>query len=137
MAGGLVDLGERIVAAGVEQQDAHLARHRRQCVENVIETHRLQRNVGFPLRIDVDRHQEILAVDLQAVAGVEDEGNGIGTLLRHLGGEVPDLGPQFGLRQIGRGFYVYFATMPVKLLRRCALLVACDLQRGEWKMLFA
>jgi hypothetical protein len=37
------------------------------------------------------------------VARVEYEGNGIGALLRHLGCEVSDLGPQFGLRQIGGG----------------------------------
>ena len=102
-AGGLVDVGERIVAAGIEQQDAGLARHRGQRVQDVVETHRLQRNVGFALRIDVDRHQKILAVDLQAVARIEHQRDGIGAFRRHLGREVADLGAQFVLRQIGGG----------------------------------
>ena len=41
----------------IEQQDAHLARRRGQRIQHVVEPHRLDRNIGFPLRIDVDRKQ--------------------------------------------------------------------------------
>jgi hypothetical protein len=100
---GLADVRERIVAAGIEQQDAGLARHRGQRVQDVVEAHRLQRNIGFPFRIDVDRHQKILAVDLQPVARIEHQRDGIGAFRRHPGREVADLGAQLVLRQIGGG----------------------------------
>ena len=99
----VLSVRERIVAAGVEHQDAHLARHRRQRVQDVVEAHRLDRNVGFPLRIDVDRNQKILAVDLQAVAGVKHQRHGIGALGRDLAGEFADRLPHLALRKIGRG----------------------------------
>lgn len=72
-------------------------------VFRVVEAYRLQGNVGLPLRVDIDRHQKILAVDLQAVAGVKHQRDGVGTFRRHLRCEIADLGAHLGLRQIGRG----------------------------------
>jgi hypothetical protein len=100
---GLADVRERIVAAGIEQQDAGLARHRSQRVQDVVEPHRLQRNVGFALRIDVDRHQKILAVDLQPVARIEHQRDGIGAFRGHPRGEVAHSGAQLVLREIRSG----------------------------------
>ena len=96
-AASVVDLGERIVAAGVEQQEAHLARHRGQRIEDVVDAHRLHRNVGFTLHIDIDRHQKILAVDLQAVTGVKDHRDGIRTPGGDLAGEFADFLPHLVL----------------------------------------
>ena len=92
-----VEFGERIVTAGIEQQEAHLARHRGQRIEDVVDAHRLHRNVGFTLHIDIDRHQKILAVDLQAVTGVKDHRDGIRTPGGDLAGEFADFLPHLVL----------------------------------------
>ena len=50
--------------------------------------------------------EEILAVDLQAMARIEHQRNGIGALRRHLGRELADLLAHLVLRQIGRAGHV-------------------------------
>jgi len=58
----------------------------------------LNGNIGFTLHIDVDGNEVILAVDLQAVAGIKHQGNGIGTLGCQLPREFADLLAQLVLR---------------------------------------
>ena len=60
-------------------------------VEDIVQPHRLQRNVGFPPGVDIDRHQIVLAIDLQAVAGIEHQRDCVRAFRRDLGGEVADL----------------------------------------------
>ena len=74
---------QRIVAAGVEDDDRrlalavdlHLAQHE-------FELHRLELEVALALELGVDRHQVVLRADLQPVPGVEEQRDvGIGELV--------------------------------------------------------
>ena len=63
---------ERIVAAGVEQQDADLL-GLRHLAEEELERQRLIDQVALPLELGVGRQQVVLVVDLDAMAGIEDQ----------------------------------------------------------------
>jgi len=76
--------------------------NRSQRVHEIAEPNGLQWNIGFALRVDIDRHQVILAVDLQPVAGIEYQCDRIRTARGHLGGEIADGLAHVVLRQIGR-----------------------------------
>ena len=101
-AGGLVDRREWIVAAGVQDDDAGFARNRGQRIHEVGEPHGLQRHVGFPLDPRVDRNEEVLAVDLQAMAGIEHERDGVRALIRDRLGEIGDRPAHVALGEVGR-----------------------------------
>lgn len=64
--------GKRIVAAGIEKDDAgrrvphHLFQHQ-------FQLHRLEIEIGFGAELGVDWSEEIAAVDLEAVAGIVKE----------------------------------------------------------------
>src|SRR5216683_2132459 len=99
---GLVDRRERIVAAGIQDHDAGLARNRGQRVHHVGEPRRLERHVGFALDLRIDRHEEVLAVDLQAVAGIEHQRNGVRSFLGDHAREIADRPAHVALGEIGR-----------------------------------
>ena len=91
-------------------EDAHPGWQRPQCVHEIVKPDGLQRNVGFAFRIDVDRHEIILAVDLQPVAGIEYQRHRVGSAASDLGGEFADRLAHVVLRQIGSRGYVEAGT---------------------------
>ncbi|MEY9118514.1 hypothetical protein ABIE86_007246 [Bradyrhizobium diazoefficiens] len=94
--------GNGLVAAGVEHEDARPRRQRAERVEQVVQPHALERNVGFALGIEIDRHQIVLAVDLKPVAGVEHQRDGVGAAGADLAGEIRDRRAHLVLREVGR-----------------------------------
>ena len=100
---GAAERGERIVAAGIQHEDARPRRQSAERVEHVVQPHALQRNVGLALGIEIHGNEIVLAVDLQAVAGIEHQGDRIGAAGTDLAGEVRDRRPHLVLRQIGGG----------------------------------
>ena len=65
-------LGERVVAAGVEEDDVGLAAAL-QLLHDARQRHQRQVDLGLELDHGVDRHQIVLAVHLQPVAGIEEQ----------------------------------------------------------------
>ena len=64
---------ERVVAAGVEDDELQLA-GRRHAGQHPVERHGLVLHVGGALQLGIDGNQVVAAVDLDAVAGVVDHG---------------------------------------------------------------
>ena len=90
MSGRLLDRRERIVAAGVEDDDARGARHRFQRLHQIGERKGVVRYIVFLLDAGIDRDQKVFAVDLQAVARIEHQRDVVGTLARHARCKVLD-----------------------------------------------
>ena len=66
-------VAERIVAAGIEQQQIDLGARLLQFVENSGEPDALQEHVAIIHRIGIDRHQIVQPVGLDAMAGVIEQ----------------------------------------------------------------
>ena len=65
-------LHERVVAAGIEEHQAGLGLLLHD-VEDVVDRHRLEPQLHRRVEPGIDRHDEVAAVDLQAVAGIEEQ----------------------------------------------------------------
>ncbi|MGC0319444.1 hypothetical protein ABIG06_000073 [Bradyrhizobium sp. USDA 326] len=100
---GVVDFWERVVAAGIEDDDAHPARDRLQRRHHVDETHRIVDELGGAGDLGVDGNEIVLAGELHAVTGVIDHRHRVGTARGDLGGKVLDHAEHVVLGQIGRG----------------------------------
>ena len=103
-------IDERIVAAGVEQDDAKLPRLR-DLAEEQIERQRLVDQVALALELRIGRQQVVLASHLHAVAGVVDHRH-IGPL--RLDAELPQRTAQ--LAEIGVVDLVDLEVQPTKRL---------------------
>ena len=99
---GVIDLGERIVAAGVEHDDAHPALDRFQRTHQVDQPQRIVVEIGRRGDLGIDRQQIVLARHLHAVTGIVDHGDGAGAALGDLGGEVLHDPDHVAARQVGR-----------------------------------
>ena len=92
-------LGKRIVAAGVENDEPQLLR-RLDGDEDTVEPDGLVIDVGIVLQLGIDRNEVIVAVDLDAVTGVIDDGD-VGAA--GLGAEIPQRPPHVLGRQVVAG----------------------------------
>ena len=101
MTGGRIDIGERIVAASIEHDNAHPGRQCSQCIHDIVEPDGLQRDIGFTLRIDIYRHEIVLAIDLQSVAGIEQQRHGVRAARGHFGREIAHGLTHVVLRKVG------------------------------------
>ena len=79
---------ERIVAAGVEHDDAHPACNGVQRAHQVDQSQRIAVEIVRRRDLGIDRKQIVLALDLHAVTGIVDHGDGAGAALGDLGGKV-------------------------------------------------
>ena len=79
--------GERVVAAGVEDDDVHAVVRLAHAVEQLLHVHRVRHHVGLALDATGDRDEVVVAVDLHPVAGEVEEADAVGA---ELGAEVVD-----------------------------------------------
>ena len=110
-----IDLGEGIVAAGIEDDEAQLlGRLDRQ--QHAVERERFVIDVGVALELGVDRNQIIAAVHLDAVAGVIDHGDvGIAGAV----GEITQRAAGIGRAQIVTGIDDVEIRRPSEWSRWC------------------
>ena len=73
-------------------------------------------HVGFTLDLGIDRDEEVLAVDLQAVTGIIDEGDRVLALLGHGLREVAQRATHAGLGEVGDE--LHFETRPRRAPQR-------------------
>ena len=98
----IVDGRERVVAAGIEDDDAHPARDRLQRRHHVDQTHRVVDELGLVRDLRVHGNQIVLPGELHAVTGVIDHRHRIRTARGDFCREILDDAKHVVLGQIGR-----------------------------------
>ena len=102
LANGSAAARERILPRRVENDDLHAAGKRRKRLGEIRNANGLQRHVDVALDIGVDRHEIILALELQAIAGEIDQRDCIGSRGRDLAEEFAKRFPQRRLIEVPR-----------------------------------
>ena len=102
-AAGVVDLRERVVAAGIEQDDTQPARDRFQRRHHVDQTDRVADQIVRRRDLGIDRDEIVFARELHAMPGIVDHRHGVLSAGGDLGGKVLHDLEHVVLRQVGRG----------------------------------